>query len=123
MRHPAVSRSQENFSSQVPSPFNPSSNHSTLKKHHSMDYAFVIFSPMLSFPMFAPLQLPARAKLSASLSPLLTLRFSSSRLFPADCRLFARSLSLLPLFLDIVLFVFSSLQPLFAKTGGYGVPL
>ena len=87
-----------------------------------MDYAFVIFSPMLSFPMFALLQLPARAELSVSLSPRLAPRFFPSHLFPIDCRLFARSLSLLPLFLGAVLFVFSSLQPLFAKTGGYGVP-
>jgi hypothetical protein len=87
-----------------------------------MDYAFVIFSPMLSFPMFVLLPLSVRAARSALLSPRRALRFFSSHLFPIDCRLFARSLTLLPLFLDVVLFVFSSLQPLFAKTGGYGVP-
>ncbi len=88
-----------------------------------MDYASVIFGPMLSFPMFALLRLPARAELSVLLFLRLALRFFPSHLFPIDCRLFARSLSLLPLFLDTALFVFSSLQPLFAKTGGYGVPL
>jgi hypothetical protein len=39
------------------------------------------------------------------------------------CRLFARSFALLALFFDVVFFVFSNLQPLFAKCrGGMGIP-
>ena len=53
---------------------------------------------------------------SSAIQTLLTL-------FPSDvCRLFARSFTLLALFFDVVLFVFSNLQTLFAKHGGYGVP-
>jgi hypothetical protein len=105
------------------SPFNPSSNHSTSQSGHSMDNASVIFSPMLSFPMSALRQVPLRAEHIGSLSPLLALKVFSTLLFSDDCRLFARSFSLLLLFFDVVLFVFSNLQTLFAKQGGWGVPL
>jgi hypothetical protein len=105
------------------SPFNPPSNHSTSQSGHSMDYASVIFSPMLSFPLFSLRQLPLRAEHLGSLSPFLALKVFSTLLFSDDCRLFARSFSLLPLFFDVVLFVFSNLQTLFAKQGGWGVPL
>ena len=44
-------------------------------------------------------------------------------LFSADCRLFALSLALLPLFFHVAFFVFSNLQPLFAKHRGWGVSL
>src|ERR1700737_3301853 len=74
---------------------------------------------MLSFLMFASFQLPHRPEFQGLSLPLLAVSFFSTLLFSADCRLFA----LLALFSNVVLFVFSSLQTLFAKHGGWGVPL
>jgi hypothetical protein len=78
---------------------------------------------MLSFLMFASFQLPHRPEFQGLSLPLLAVSFFSTLLFSADCRLFALSFGLLALFFNVVLFVFSSLQTLFAKHGGWGVPL
>jgi hypothetical protein len=78
---------------------------------------------MLSFLMFASFQLPHRVEFQGLSLPLHAVSFFSILLFSAGCRLFALSFGLFALFFNVVLFVFSSLQTLFAKHGGWGVPL
>jgi hypothetical protein len=95
-------------------PFNSPKNHSALKNARSMDYAFVIFSAMLSFPMFVPSQslrgvsrpdsLHSRDTLHAVLNPLL--RYSY--------KLFCHSEK-------VISFRFILLRALSAKHPGWGV--
>ena len=71
---------------------------------------------MLSFLMFVPRQPFRSSGFRAALTRFDDLQFFPSHLFSGDCSLFA-------LFSEVAPFVFSNLQPLFAKHPGWGVPL
>jgi hypothetical protein len=71
---------------------------------------------MLSFLMFVPDQPLCNPGFQSTLTRFDDLRFFSNHLFPGTCSLFE-------LFSEVASFVFSNLQPLFAKHPGWGVLL
>src|SRR5260370_23220880 len=74
-------------------------------------------SPEWRTAAFRKTRRPLSEPSSLAIQSFLTLLFS------ADCRLFARSFALLALFFEAPCFIFSNLQPLFAKHRGVGVSL
>ena len=101
------------------SPFNSPSDHSTPKYRSSMDYASVIFAPMLPFLMFAARRPPRQLQSSGTApSPKTTPQLSQPALRSSLTLLHSVSCRLLPLFLRVPSFVFSNLQPLVPKKGG-----
>jgi len=86
-----------------------------------MDYAFVIFAAMLPFLMFAARR-PPRERHSpewrSAASPKTKPQFSQPALRSSLTLFHSVSCRLLPLFLRVLSFVFSNLQPLVPKKGG-----